>query len=454
MITARPEQNTEMSGSYSSPSAVRAGYIQKIIASELKPLSEYADKNIDCSVAFSRGRLCDKNKQWLTQSVEELTDFSECKTAATILLDGNVNYSDDIHKLLENVRSKLNRRCRVVVVTYNSYLIWLYKLASSAGLRKGPVPTAFIRQSDLNSFALLTNFAPIRTRVAVFFPFRLFGIGDFFNSILPVIPLLNLFALAQLTVLKPIEREIRRPSLTIVIPARNERGNIREIVRRIPDLPGVSIEVIFVEGHSNDGTWEEILRVLPHGRSNVRWEAIQQTGIGKSDAVRHGFKLASNEVVTILDADLSVAPEDLERFYEAYCQGKADFINGSRLLYPMEDQAMKFLNKLGNIFFAKALSYVLSTELSDSLCGTKLLSKADYDRFVQWRNDFGDFDPFGDFELLFPAAELGLGIVNIPVHYKNRRYGATNIRRFRDGLLLLNMTLIGWLRLTLGKVRS
>ena len=143
-------------------------------------------------------------------------------------------------------------------------------------------------------------------------------------------------------------------------------------------------------------------------------------------------------------------PELLPRFYHAYRTGKADFINGSRLLYPMEGEAMRFLNHLGNIFFAKALSYVLNTRLGDSLCGTKLVSAKDYKRFIEWRNDFGDFDPFGDFELIFPASFLGLGIINIPIQYKARVYGETNISRFRHGFILLKMTMFGFFKIKLG----
>jgi glycosyltransferase involved in cell wall biosynthesis len=177
---------------------------------------------------------------------------------------------------------------------------------------------------------------------------------------------------------------------------------------------------------------------------------MQQTGKGKSDAVRLGFSKARNDIVTILDADLTMPPEMLERFYDAYCEGLADFVNGSRLTYPMEGNAMRFLNRLGNIFFAKALSFVLGVRLGDSLCGTKLLTRRDYERMCQWRNDFGDFDPFGDFELLFPAATLGLGIIDVPVRYRDRVYGSTNIRRFYHGWILLKMTWTGFYRIRLG----
>jgi glycosyltransferase involved in cell wall biosynthesis len=210
---------------------------------------------------------------------------------------------------------------------------------------------------------------------------------------------------------------------------------------------GCRVEIIFVEGHSSDGTWEEIQRIVSQYKDRFLIKAFQQTGQGKADAVRLGFSHASEFLLTILDADLTMPPEMLGRFYRAYCEGHGDFINGSRLVYPMEGKAMRFLNRLGNIFFAKVLSWVLDVRLGDSLCGTKLMARHDYERMRAWRRDFGDFDPFGDFELLFPAATLGLGTIDVPVRYLERIYGETNIRRFTHGLQLLRMSAIGLLRI-------
>jgi glycosyltransferase involved in cell wall biosynthesis len=188
------------------------------------------------------------------------------------------------------------------------------------------------------------------------------------------------------------------------------------------------------------------------GRRGVRVRSFQQQARGKADAVRLGFSHASGELLTILDADLTMPPERLTRFYEAYCQGAADFVNGTRLVYPMEGEAMRLLNHMGNVFFAKMLSFVLDVPLGDSLCGTKLMSRRDYERFVRWRRDFGDFDPFGDFELLFPAAVLGTGIIDVPVDYRARTYGTTNIHRFRDGATLFRMTMTGLFRIKCGSL--
>lgn len=380
---------------------------------------------------------------------DDLEDFSRVKHSILILFNGNFNYQLDLQKLLLSIRPKLNRHSRLVSVIYNPYLKWFYWILDRLRLRNAEPITTFITRTDLLNIAKISGFEIVRTRPVGYFPFKLFGIGSFLNHIMTIIPIVRWFAYVNVVILRPMIAEMSKPSLSIIVPARNEKGNIESVVKRIPKINGVDTEVIFVEGHSRDGTWEEIGRII-QSFPKFKISAYQQEGKGKSDAVRLGFSKASNDILAILDADLSMPPELLPRFYDAYCQGLADFINGSRLVYPMEGEAMKFLNHLGNIFFAKKLSYVLESRIGDSLCGTKLLSRCDYQRFIKWRKDFGEFDPFGDFELLFPAAILGLGIVDIPIHYKSRTYGTTNISRFQHGWMLLKMVLIGFFKVRIG----
>jgi hypothetical protein len=371
-----------------------------------------------------------------------------------ILFNGNFNHTTDIQGLLETVQPHVVRQSRVVVALYNWYFAWLYRLADRLGLRQGPPITTFITRSDLVQLARLAGFELVRLRPVAYLPWHFFGIGTLVNAALPAIPGFRWLSFVSVAVLRPlVGTGEKRPSLTVVIPARNERGNIEAALQRLPDF-GVLTEVIFVEGNSTDGTWDEIQRVSAQwdGRRGVRVRSFQQQARGKADAVRLGFSHATGELLTILDADLTMPPERLTRFYEAYCQGAADFVNGTRLVYPMEGEAMRLLNHMGNVFFAKMLSFVLDVPLGDSLCGTKLMSRRDYERFVRWRRDFGDFDPFGDFELLFPAAVLGTGIIDVPVDYRARTYGTTNIRRFRDGATLFRMTMTGLFRIKCGSL--
>jgi glycosyltransferase involved in cell wall biosynthesis len=233
--------------------------------------------------------------------------------------------------------------------------------------------------------------------------------------------------------------------VSVVVPARNERGNIEVLVQRLP-LMGPHDELIFVEGHSDDGTWEEIQRVAAaYSARSIR--CLRQSGHGKGDAVRLGFAHARREILMILDADLSVEPEMLPRFYRAIADGVGDFVNGSRLVYPMEQRAMRFANLLGNKFFAAAFSFLLGQPLKDTLCGTKVLRRESYEAIARNRTYFGEFDPFGDFDLLFGASRQALKIVELPVRYRERIYGSTNIRRWAHGWLLLRMTFFAARRL-------
>jgi glycosyltransferase involved in cell wall biosynthesis len=223
----------------------------------------------------------------------------------------------------------------------------------------------------------------------------------------------------------------------VIVPARNEAGNIKAIFERLPRM-GSKTELIFVEGHSKDDTYTAIEKEISSHPTTPSL-LLQQKGIGKADAVRCGFEHATGDVLMILDADLTVPPEDLPRFYETLISGKGEFINGVRLVYPMEAQAMRGLNFLGNKFFSLAFTWLLGQSIKDTLCGTKVLWKEDYEKIATNRTYFGDFDPFGDYDLIFGAAKLNLKILDLPIRYRERVYGSTNIHRWRHGLLLIKM---------------
>ena len=430
-------------------------YINGLIADELSAITRYYDEVIQWLPRKEDSKLllnmlyC-KEKRIINES-ESFPDLTaERDTRTAVLLNGTINHHFDIQGLLMQIAPSLSRSSRILMVVYNPYLSWLYHLANKLCIREGEVPTTFLTRVDLDNIAKLSGYSIVRTRLAVYLPWRMFGIGDVLNRLLAVIPAVRWLGFVYIAVLRPIKPDYsRKPSLSCVIPVRNERGNIENAIKRMPDF-GCDLEIIFVEGHSTDGTWEEIQRVKEKYGTTYIIKAFHQTGKGKSDAVHLGFSHATGELLTILDADLTMPPELLIRFYNAYCDGLADFINGSRLVYPMEGKAMRFLNRLGNIFFAKSLSWVLDTRIGDALCGTKLVSRSDYQRMIAWRKDFGDFDPFGDFELIFPAAELGLGIVDVPIRYLDRTYGSTSISRFRHGFMLLRMTLVAFFKIKLG----
>ena len=244
-----------------------------------------------------------------------------------------------------------------------------------------------------------------------------------------------------------VARRLNRPaetgmvaSVSVIIPARNEAGNIEGAIQRLPKM-GPNDELIFVEGNSTDATWERIVEMKQKYEASRKICAERQTGTGKGDAVRRGFAMARNDILMVLDADLTTPPEELVRFYAAIVSDKGEFINGSRLVYPMEKQAMRYLNMVANKFFALMFSFVLGQRFKDTLCGTKALRRENYLKLAAHREFFGDFDPFGDFDLIFGAARMGLRIIEVPIHYCGRTYGETNIQRWKHGAILLRMLL-------------
>jgi SAM-dependent methyltransferase len=346
----------------------------------------------------------------------------------------------DIQHALDNVRSACAEESRVVI-TYHG-IAWepFLKLAQRLGWKSPQLHHNWLAPGDVAGFAELCDFEIVRFDRRVLLPKGIPLVSTLLNRFVAPLPLINYLCLLNLVVLRKRPRQPRKElSTTVVIPCRNEQGNIRPAVERLPAF-GTSQEIIFVDGHSTDGTPDEIRRVISDfPEKEIRF--FVQQGRGKGDAVRLGFSEATRDVLMILDADLTVPPEDLPKFYGALASGRGEFVNGSRLVYPMEDEAMRALNILGNKFFSVALSWLLNTRLKDTLCGTKVLLRSDYERIAAGRHYFGDFDPFGDFDLLFGASKLNLKIVEVPVRYRQRTYGSTNISRFRHGLLLLRMTL-------------
>jgi glycosyltransferase involved in cell wall biosynthesis len=296
----------------------------------------------------------------------------------------------------------------------------------------------WLSSDDIANLLYLADFDTIKREWRQLLPRRLLGIGSLINRYIAPLPGIRRACLRDYLVARVRPTSEPQPrSVSVVIPCRNERGNIEAAIRRLPSF-GTDMEIIFIEGHSSDGTLEEIERVTA-AYPELDIKAEVQDGKGKGDAVRKGFDMARGEMLMILDADLTTPPEDLPKFYQALVTGKGEFINGSRLVYPMERQAMQFLNLIANTIFSWLFSWLLNQRFTDTLCGTKVLLKTHYQQIAANRAYFGEFDPFGDFDLIFGAAKLNLKVAEIPVSYASRDYGQTNISRFRHGLLLLRM---------------
>jgi SAM-dependent methyltransferase len=359
-----------------------------------------------------------------------------------VILSHAIGDFRDIQMVLRRVRAVCDPETRIVVNTCSRLWTIPLRIVERLGLGRPHLGRAWLSPADLDNLMRLEGLEVFRTRSEVLCPVPVPLLANVLNRIAVKIWPFHLAGLAHFAIARPepvattAAGARSTPSVSVVVPVRNERGHLEEILDRLPAFDGPA-EFIFVEGGSTDGTAEELERLLAaRGRDDVRM--LRQPGTGKGDAVRTGFAAARHEILLILDGDLSVPPESLPRFVEVLAAGRGEFVNGVRLVYPMQRRAMRFMNLLSNAAFASLFSWVLEQRVKDTLCGTKALRRVDYERLVADRERFGD-DPFGDFDLLFGAAWLNLRIVDLPVRYAARTYGETNIHRWRHGAILLRM---------------
>ncbi len=366
-----------------------------------------------------------------TMEVKETFDY--------IIVSDLLSNLNDVQAALKNIRSLCHNGTRVVFSSFN--YIWepFLKIGEFLRIRQRQPLQNWLTVKDIENLLYLEGLEMIKLERKLLIPKYLPVLGYVFNRIFANLPGIRTLDLINFITARPLVQDRSEYSVSIVIPARNEKGNIENAILRTPGF-GTHQQFIFVEGNSGDKTYEEMLRVQKKYRDHDIL-VFRQSGKGKGNAVREGFERAKGDVLMILDADLTTPPEDMPKFYDAISRGKGEFINGCRLVYPMEKQAMRFLNYLGNKFFGWFFTYLLGQRLKDTLCGTKVLLRSDYEKIQANRSYFGEFDPFGDFDLLFGAAKLNLKITEIIVRYREREYGSTQISRFRHGWLLIKMSL-------------
>jgi len=367
-----------------------------------------------------------------------------------IILSDLLNDVWDVQVLLERLRSVCHARTRIIINSYSRLWQLVLSLAERLGFKNKLLLQNWFTPEDILNLLGLAGYEPIKRSREILLPIQIPLLSSFLNNFVVKLPFFSLFALTNYVVARPLGVGPRlgasaSPSVSIIIPARNEAGNIAEIFQRIPTL-GRATELIFVEGHSKDDTHAVIAREIkkhPH----IQARLLKQTGTGKANATWQGFAAASNDILMILDADLSVPPEDLQRFYDAIAANKGEFINGARLVYPMEQNAMRTANLIGNKAFSLIFSWLLGQTVKDTLCGTKVLYREDFELLAREYALFNKVDPFGDFDLLFGATKLNLRIVDLPIRYRERVYGQTNIQRWRHGAMLLRITIAAMLNM-------
>ena len=360
------------------------------------------------------------------------------RTFDYVVVSELVNDLWDVQLLLEQIHRYCKPETRVIVNFYSHLWNLPLTIAQKIGIATPRLDQNWLAPQDMRNLLEISGFQPLRTWAETVVPVHVPVVADFANRYIGKIFPFRHLAMANFVVARPVPKPSAiAPSVSVIVAARNESGHIDELMARIPEM-GSGTEIIFVEGNSTDDTFDAIKRAIANNPGRD-CKLFKQPGKGKGDAVRTGFDAARGDILMILDADITVPPEDLPRFYQLIADGSAEFVNGVRLVYPMEGEAMRFANLVGNKFFSWAFSWLLGQSIRDTLCGTKVLRRTDYARISANRAYFGDFDPFGDFDLLFGAAKLNLKIQEVPIRYRARRYGETNISRWKHGWLLLKM---------------
>ena len=368
-----------------------------------------------------------------------------------IILSDTIGDLDDCEVSFSNFHSLCTPQTRLIISYYSWRWEPILRIGEKLGLVMPSSGTNWLTTGDTMGFLHLADFEVVKREWRQLIPKKLFGLGSFINRFFGTLPIIRRLSLRNYIVARPlINSSLNNPSTTILIPCRNEEGNIENAVKRIPNFCD-DIEIIFVEGGSSDNTLKEIDRVIGvYPDKDIK--VFEQLGVGKGDAVRKGFSHARGDILMILDADLTVPPEDLPKFYNAIASGKGEYINGTRLIYPMEQEAMRYLNYIGNRVFALLFTWLLNQRITDTLCGTKVLTRKSYEKIANNRDYFGEFDPFGDFDLIFGAMKNNLKCVEVPIRYKAREYGDTQIDRFRHGILLFKMVWFAYKKMKIMKL--
>ncbi len=379
-------------------------------------------KNTDEKIEFKAGEISD---------IDETFDY--------IIISDLIGYLPDIEEFFRELGKMTHSSSRIIITQYSKLWEPILDFGSKVGLRMASTHQNWVSHTDIKNFLHLSDLETVKSSSKLLFPKYIPIISFFLNKFLVNMPFFNKLGLVNVVTARPMRKhKDNNPSVSIIVPARNEAGTIRKIIEELPNL-GKFTEIIFIEGHSNDDTLEEIKKVATSYKGPKILKFAVQDGKGKGDAVRKGFDMATGDILMIYDADMTVPASEIYKFYDALIRGKGDFINGCRLVYPQEKDSMRALNYIGNKFFGLMFSWILEQPIKDTLCGTKVLWKKDYEDIKINRKFFGDFDPFGDFDLLFGAAKLNFKIIDLPVRYKSRIYGSTNISRFKHGWLLIKM---------------
>lgn len=351
-----------------------------------------------------------------------------------IILSDVIEVYDDLHVLFESINELLTENGVLLITSINTKWKIPLKLLEILNLKEKTKQFSHIHNKKFENIAAGVGFELISSKTRQFLPFKLFKIGNIFNKILEIIFFNFRLGIKSYILFRKNNKFFNQMTKSIIIPAKNEEGNLKKLVDRIPKT--LNTELIFSIGESKDKTLEIALEIQQNNKDfNIK--VFEQSKNGKANAVWEAVEKSNGEIIAILDSDISVDPEELVNFYEIIENNYADFVNGTRLIYEMEKGSMRFINRFGNRMFQYLIGKIINEPITDSLCGTKVFKKSLLKNIFWWQKTYKLNDPFGDFDLLFSASYSGAKILEYPIHYRARTYGNTQISRFRDGYKLI-----------------
>ena len=371
----------------------------------------------------------------LDKEVKDQFERYEKSSFDLIVLTNIFELTSDIYKFLLSVQEILKEDGKILITSINPRWNLLLLIFEKLNIKTKSKGRSYVHPKKIANIAESSGLELNNSFSRQFLPFSFFGIGDFLNKFIEVLLFkfnLGINNYMLFNIKEPVKKNYTK---TIIVPAKNEEKNLKSLIKRIPKFDN-KVEIIIICGDSKDRTYEEAIE-LKNTFKDLDIKVLNQETKGKGPAVIEALESSFGDLITILDADLSVDPEKLNEFFEIVENGRADFVNGTRLIYKMEHGAMRRLNNIGNIFFQFIISILISKKLSDSLCGTKVFKRTLLEKMNKWKRGLVAGDPFGDFDLIFSAAYSGEKILEYPVHYKARTYGSTQISRFTDGIKLI-----------------
>jgi len=366
------------------------------------------------------------------QQLKDLIDPKNSETNnkwKTVILTFPLNNFVNLVGFFDKLDSSLNEEAKVIVSYYSKIWKPFFFIFSLFGLIRNYKNSLFFSKDTLEIFLRTGNFEISKKIPNYFIPFNIPIINKFLSILINFLPFLDNLSVTKVFYLRKKNYKKRQnKKISLIIPCKNEQGNILNIVTDAKKELIIPYEIIFVDDKSSDNTFQIIIDCKKKF-SDVDIQVTKGPGKGKSLAVNEGIKIATGYYSIIFDADMTVNMKDINVFYNAISNGNADIINGSRLVYKPYTGAMRYLNFLGNKFFSKLSSFITGELITDTLCGSKCFITKDFKIFNEFKDNNNINDIWGDFNILYSSNFYGLKCIDLPVRYYERVEGETKMKK-------------------------